>query len=144
MLGDSLLVAPVFSDDGVVSYYVPEGVWTNFFTGEEIHGPRWVTAICDFLTVPLLVRPNTVLPLGAVDDRPDYDYADGVTLQMYQLMDGARVTTSVGGSTFHTHRDGDSIHVEAESAPPTWQVAFTDGEEPIRAMGSALTIGEIQ
>src|SRR5215216_87949 len=29
MLGDSLLVAPVFSHDGSVSYYVPAGRWTN-------------------------------------------------------------------------------------------------------------------
>jgi alpha-D-xyloside xylohydrolase len=29
MLGDSLLVAPVFSHDGSVNYYVPEGRWTN-------------------------------------------------------------------------------------------------------------------
>lgn len=144
MLGDSLLVAPVFSDDGDVSYYVPEGVWTDYFTGEEITGPRWATANCGFLSVPLLVRPMTVLPLGAVDSRPDYDYADGVTLQIYQLPDGARVTTTVGGSTFHTHRHGNSIHVDAESAPPVWQVAFPDGEEPIQATGSALSIEGIQ
>jgi alpha-D-xyloside xylohydrolase len=78
MLGDSLLIAPVFCDHGDVSFYVPHGVWTDYFTGEEIHGPRWVRMTCDFRTVPLLVRPNTVLPLGAVDDRPDYDHAEGV------------------------------------------------------------------
>jgi alpha-D-xyloside xylohydrolase len=144
MLGDALLVAPVFSDNGEVSYYVPEGVWTNYFTDEEIHGPRWVQATCDFLTVPLLVRPNTVLPFGAVDDRPDYEYAEGVTLKVYQLADGAKVTTTVGGSTFHTRREGNSIHINAESAPSTWQVAFTDGEEPISATGSSLTIEEAQ
>ena len=27
-----------------------------------------------------MVRPGTVLPLGAHDDRPDYDYLDGVEL----------------------------------------------------------------
>ncbi|MFI7117511.1 alpha-xylosidase [Amycolatopsis sp. NPDC049868] len=140
MLGDSLLVAPVFSDEGEVTYYVPDGVWTDFFTGDEIQGPRWVTTVCDMLTVPLLVRPNTVLPLGAVDDRPDYDYADGVTLRLYRLDDGARITTSVGGSTFHTRRDGDSVHIDVDSAPDGWQVAFPSGDETIVATGSALTI----
>jgi alpha-D-xyloside xylohydrolase len=144
MLGDSLLVAPVFSDEGEVTYYVPDGVWTDYFTGEEIQGPKWVTTVCDMLTVPLLVRPNTVLPLGAVDDRPDYDYADGVTLRLYQLEDGARITTTVGGSTFHTRREGDSVYVDAESAPRSWQVAFPEGEDPIVATGSALTIEGVQ
>ena len=43
-----------------------------------------------FSSVPLLVRPGSVIPFGAVDDRPDYDYADGVTLHAYALPDGAR------------------------------------------------------
>ena len=38
MLGDSLLVAPVFSPDGGVDYYVPDGRWTNFLTGEVVEG----------------------------------------------------------------------------------------------------------
>ncbi|MFE6610661.1 alpha-xylosidase [Amycolatopsis sp. NPDC057786] len=140
MLGDSLLVAPVFSDEGEVTYYVPDGVWTDFFTGDEIHGPRWVTTVCDMLTVPLLVRPNTVLPLGAVDDRPDYDYADGVTLRLYRLEDDVRITTTVGGSTFRTRREGDSVHIDVDSAPDGWQVAFPQGDETIVATGSSLTI----
>src|SRR5665648_759059 len=32
MLGESLLVAPVFSADGVVEYYLPEGTWTHLLT----------------------------------------------------------------------------------------------------------------
>ena len=39
-----------------------------------------------------MVRPGTVLPLGAVDDRPDYDYADGVTFRVYELTDGGELT----------------------------------------------------
>ncbi|RSN60975.1 alpha-xylosidase [Amycolatopsis sp. WAC 04182] len=140
MLGDSLLVAPVFSDEGEVTYYVPDGVWTDFFTGDEIQGPRWVTTVCDMLTVPLLVRPDTVLPLGAVDDRPDYDYADGVTLRLYRLEDGTRITTAVDGSTFRTRREGDDVHIEVDSAPDGWRVEFAGGDETIVATGSALTI----
>ncbi|MDT7789154.1 MAG: alpha-D-xyloside xylohydrolase [Pseudonocardiales bacterium] len=56
--------------------------------------------------------PNTVLPLGAVDDRPDYDHAGGVTLQFHQFDDGASITTEVGGSAFHTRRGGNRIDVE--------------------------------
>jgi len=88
MLGDRLLVAPVFSEDGRVDYYVPEGRWTKLLTGEEIVGPRWVRETHDALSIPLLVRPNTVLPIGGRDDRPDYDYAEGQILEGYAL-DGA-------------------------------------------------------
>lgn len=88
MLGDSLLVAPVFSADGDVSYYVPEGRWTRFDTDDTVEGPRWVRETHGFDSVPLLVRPGAIIPVGARHDRPDYDFADGVTLHLYQVADG--------------------------------------------------------
>ncbi len=88
MLGRSLLVAPVFTEDGTVDYYLPAGRWTNLLTGQAQEGPGWHREQHDFLSLPLMVRPGTVLPLGAVDDRPDYDYADGVTFRIYELTDG--------------------------------------------------------
>ena len=51
--------------------------------------PGWVHEVCDFSTVPVYVRPGSVLPLGARDDRPDYAYAEDVTLRAYELADGA-------------------------------------------------------
>jgi alpha-D-xyloside xylohydrolase len=122
MLGDDLLVAPVLSAAGEVSYYVPAGTWTHFMTGEQVTGPRWVTERHGFGSVPLLVRPGAVIPVGAVDDRPDYDYGEGVTLRLYEIPDGARVTTAIspGGREFVTTRAGDVIRVEA-AADGDWQ-----------------------
>jgi alpha-D-xyloside xylohydrolase len=138
MLGDDLLVAPVFSDEGDVSYYVPAGEWTHFLTGERLQGPRWVHDRCDFLTVPLLARPGSVIPVGEVDDRPDYDHAEGVTLHVFELPDGARVTTAVGDATFHTTRDGVVIRVEADSAPSSWQVLLTGASAVAAVTGGSV------
>ena len=77
LLGGSLLVAPVFTEDGTIDYYLPAGRWTDLLTGRVQEGPGWRREQHDFLSLPLMVRPGTILPLGAVDDRPDYDYADG-------------------------------------------------------------------
>jgi alpha-glucosidase (family GH31 glycosyl hydrolase) len=65
MFGDRLLVAPVFSASGEASYYIPAGTWTHLQTGATVRGPAWVREVCDFLTVPVFVRPGTVLPIGA-------------------------------------------------------------------------------
>jgi alpha-D-xyloside xylohydrolase len=121
MLGDDLLVAPVLSAGGEVTYYVPAGPWTSFLTGEQVTGPRWVTERHGFLSVPLLARPGAVIPVGAVDDRPDYDYADGVTLRLYEIPDGARVTTVVAEREYVTTRVGNVIRVEG-AAEGDWQV----------------------
>jgi alpha-D-xyloside xylohydrolase len=129
MFGDDLLVAPVFSRDGDVSYYVPAGTWTHFLTGRPITGPRWVRESHSVMSVPLLVRPGAVIPEGAVDDRPDYDYADGVTLRVYELADGAHVTTGIPtpagepAATFTTVRRGDTIQIAAENAA-NWRVVL--------------------
>jgi alpha-glucosidase (family GH31 glycosyl hydrolase) len=47
MLGESLLVAPVFREDGVVDYYLPEGVWTNLLDGSARVGGKWYRDQCD-------------------------------------------------------------------------------------------------
>lgn len=128
MLGDRLLVAPVFSAAGDVDVYVPAGTWTNLLTGRQLTGPRWVHEQHGFATLPLLVRPGTVLPLGAHDDRPDYAWADGVTLRLFGLVDGHRSVTRVPGTggtpdaVFTVVRDGDLIEVSADSAPGAWSV----------------------
>jgi alpha-D-xyloside xylohydrolase len=123
MLGDDLLVAPVFSSGGEVAYYVPEGVWTHYLTGERVEGGRWVRERHGFDSVPLLVRPGAVLPEGAVDDRPDYDHADGVTLRVYEPADGTTVVTQVGDSTFTTVRNGENLRVTGEG---NWNVLFVN------------------
>ncbi|MFD0856140.1 TIM-barrel domain-containing protein, partial [Actinomadura adrarensis] len=124
MLGDDLLVAPVFSTEpeGEVAYYVPDGVWTHYLTGERIHGGCWVRERHGFDSVPLLVRPGSVVPEGAVDDRPDYDHAEGVTLRVYEFRDGASVTTEISTATFTTARQGAELRVTAANAPATWNV----------------------
>ncbi|HEY5518414.1 MAG TPA: alpha-xylosidase [Cellulomonas sp.] len=135
MLGDSLLVAPVFTAAGDVEYYVPEGTWTHLLTGQTVTGPRWVAERHALDSLPLLVRPGTVLPVGARTDRPDYDYADGVRLDVYGLADGARrVVTipAIGGAvaaTFTVSRTGDRIVVEAEGATGPWSVRVV-GPDP--------------
>jgi alpha-D-xyloside xylohydrolase len=95
LLGDALLVAPVFADDGSVDYYLPEGRWTHLLSGVVEDGGRWHRAQHGFLSLPLFVRPGTVLPVGAVDDRPDYDFTTGTVFRVYELADGAEAMREV-------------------------------------------------
>jgi alpha-D-xyloside xylohydrolase len=56
MLGPALLVAPVFSADGSVSYYLPAGEWRHLLTGEVRQGPGWYTEQYDYFGLPLWVN----------------------------------------------------------------------------------------
>lgn len=128
MLGDSLLIAPVFKQNGEVAYYLPKGSWTNYLTGEVIEGEKWVTEVHDYFSLPLMVRPNTVLPVGNCDSKPDYDYAEGVTLKLYQIAEGAELTTlipDINGQPsmkVTTKRINHVITVTAEGENTNWFV----------------------
>jgi alpha-D-xyloside xylohydrolase len=154
MLGDDLLVAPVLSANGDVSYYVPEGTWTHFLTGDAVNGPGWARERHGFMSVPLLARPGSVIPVGAVDDRPDYDYADGVTLRVYELPDQASVTTAIPArageepAVFVTSRRDGVIRVEATGTSSPWQVLLVGvhlaGASGAGAGGGAVFAGAVE
>lgn len=63
MLGDDLLVAPVFREDGVARFYVPDDgtgqAWTNIITDTAYDPGKWYTEQYDYHTLPVLARPGT-------------------------------------------------------------------------------------
>ena len=95
MLGDSLMVAPIFNEESTAEYYLPKGTWTNYFTGEKKIGGSWYTETCPYLEIPLFVRENSIIAMNDAANKPDYDFADGVTLKAYALVDGVAATTAV-------------------------------------------------
>ncbi len=95
MLGDSLLVAPIFNEDGIAEYYLPEGRWTSLLSGDVKEGGRWYKEKHGYLSIPLYVREGSIVAMGARDDNAVYDYADGTTFQVYALVDGCEAQTTV-------------------------------------------------
>jgi alpha-D-xyloside xylohydrolase len=128
MLGGALLVAPVLRFDGVVDYYLPAGRWTHLLTEEVVEGGRWVRGQYGYLSLPLFVRPNSAVVLGDDDQRPDYDYAAGFTLHVYQLTAGAAITTVIPAAdgapavTFTVQRLGNEVVVRWQGEPTNWRV----------------------
>ncbi len=90
MLGERLLVAPVFTKEGDVDYYLPAGTWTNLLDNRVVEGGRWLHEVHDFMSLPLMVRENTLLPIGADDQNVEYDYGKDLTLHLFALKDQAR------------------------------------------------------
>lgn len=128
MLGDSLLVAPVFNAEGDVSYYLPEGRWTHLLSGEVQVGPRWHKAKHGYLSLPLFVRAGTILPVGANNERPDYDFTAGTTFRVYELADGATATRTVpsvqGADAVRVtaRRQGERVIVAVDGPAINWSV----------------------
>ncbi len=65
MLGDSLLVAPIFNSDGVADFYLPEGRWISLITGESVTGGTWRSEKHGYTSLPLYVRESSLIQNGA-------------------------------------------------------------------------------
>lgn len=120
MLGDSILVAPIFNKEGEVDFYLPSGIWTDLLTGMQVKGGGWRHEKHGFMSLPLYVRPNSLIAIGHEEQRPDYDYALDVELHLFHLEEGRTATAVVPDQKGNqalcvsARRDKGSIEVQAE------------------------------
>ncbi|NIK67220.1 alpha-xylosidase [Paenibacillus sp. BK720] len=142
MLGESLLVAPIFNTEGTAKYYVPAGKWTSLIDGTTVEGGKWVEEQHGYSSIPLLVRPNTLLAVGSNNQKPDYDYADNVTLHLFELEDGATakaVIHDLNGqpqATAKAARTGSTIEISYEGTGKPWQVVLRGIEQAAAVEGA--------
>lgn len=119
MLGDSLLVAPIFNEEGMAHYYLPQGNWVNYFTREEACGGVWRHEKHGYLSLPLWVRENSVIPVGIDFERADYPFAGNLELQVFGLTDRAETVVyqddrEMAKASFV--RKGDEIRAQVSGA----------------------------
>lgn len=85
MLGENMMVAPIFNETGTALYYLPEGTWTNYFTGEEVTGGIWRKEEHGYLSIPLWVRENSLIPVGLGIEHVNDSFRDVLELRVYSL-----------------------------------------------------------
>ncbi len=143
MMGDSLLVAPIFNADSMAEYYLPAGTWTNYLTGEEREGGKWYSEKHGYLSIPLYVKEGSIVAEGAVNTTAVYDYAENVNFKVYRVADGQTVSTVVydGDAKEETKvsvtRTGSTYKIKVEGSKPCTvtlvnvaeSVAFAQGGE---------------
>jgi len=130
MLGDAVLVAPIFNESGEATYYLPKGKWTHLISGDVVEGGTWFKEHYDYMSLPLFVKPNTILPVGATGSRPDYDYMDDVTFQIYELEDGQNASATVNNldgdiiGTITATRSGQTIDIQTDTKNKPYHIQF--------------------
>lgn len=135
MFGDSLLVAPIFNEDGLGSFYLPSGKWTDFFTGEVYEGEKWYEKKYDYLHLPLFVKENSIIVLGSCDDRPDYDYEKDVEVRIYAPEEGKEISADVYGMdgkvrmSVKAIRNGNTVTVKHEGSGSVARITVPEGLE---------------
>lgn len=142
MMGDHLLVAPIFQENGQVEYYLPEGRWVNLLTGTVTEGGRWQKEKHDYFSLPLLVRPGAILPLGISDDQVEYDYTKGLTLAVSWMEDGSHTQIELVDSkgtlqgSAQASRTGNQITVEVTGNIGSWEAKLLAQTGSVRREGT--------
>ncbi len=63
LLGDEMLIAPIYDGTGQRSVYLPQGVWTNLETNEATPGRKTIQVKTTAL--PVFARNGTIVPLDS-------------------------------------------------------------------------------
>lgn len=138
MLGDSLLVAPIFREDSMAEYYLPDGIWTNYLTGEEREGGKWYREKHGYLSIPLYVKEGSIVAEGARNENAVYDYADGVTFRVYRVKDGQTLDSAVFDedgnmvSRVYVSRSGNACKIAVTAGKPC-TVKLMNVTQPVKA-----------
>jgi hypothetical protein len=108
MLGDEMLIAPIYDTGGKRSVYLPQGVWTNLETNEAIPGRR--TIVVETKSLPVFARNGTIVPL---------DSAAGMALHYFPTLPAEffLLEQDTGKySQVHAAPAGEEMRLEIESA----------------------------
>ena len=133
MLGESLLVAPIFNDSSKAEYYLPQGVFTDILTGGQKEGGKYIRETVGYMGIPLLARENSIVPTGSCNTKPDYDYCDGVTFNVFALMHSTGCEVAgIGGETELEAKfdvDGKSVEITTQGKNKNYSVLLWNVDE---------------
>lgn len=65
MVGDRVMVAPLFDGEAKRQVVLPPGTWHDFWSGDMIKGGRTVDVSSTYERIPVYVKSNVVMPIGA-------------------------------------------------------------------------------
>ncbi|WP_136606242.1 discoidin domain-containing protein [Paenibacillus dokdonensis] len=119
MSGDSLLVAPVYSDTTTRNgIYLPKGKWIDYWTGESHYGSKMLDEYAAPLNrLPLLVKAGAIIPMYPESLYDGQNPANPVTYDIYPYKTSSFTMYEDDGVT-KEHRTGKFAKTRIESIAP--------------------------
>lgn len=117
MFGDNILAAPVFNDEGTAEFYLPEGVWTDIISGKKYQGGKYYREKYDYMSLPCLAKPDSIIGYGKFERDFEYDYLNGTEFVIYEPSEGVEISADIYDTnaektfTITAKRTGDLVEV---------------------------------
>ncbi|MCS6837200.1 MAG: DUF4968 domain-containing protein [Anaerolineae bacterium] len=84
LFGGSLLIAPILDESGKRRVYLPQGLWTDYWTKQPLHGGRWIQVEAALDVMPMYVKEGSIIPYGPALQYVDEKPLDALRVEVYQ------------------------------------------------------------
>lgn len=105
LLGKGVLAAPVLTEGGKRSIYLPNDTWYDYHTGEVIKGAQTITVAKALDEVPVYVRAGTILPVGPVVQYSEQASDIPLEIRIYPGKNGSFKMTEDDGVSYNYTRN---------------------------------------
>lgn len=89
LLGKGLLAAPLLTEGGKRSIYLPKDTWYDYYSGQVIEGPKTISVSKALDEIPVYVRAGTILPVGPVIQYSEETPAAPLEIHIYPGKNGS-------------------------------------------------------
>lgn len=86
-------------------FFLPEGAWLDWWSGEKFEGRRWIERPVDLETLPLYVRVSVIIPLDPARQFTAQSVAGATTLRIHPGANGTFTLYDDDGQSLG-YRDG--------------------------------------
>lgn len=104
MMGDDMLVAPIFTGQTERSVYLPAGEWFDFYTHARYTGGQAITVPAELNKIPLFVKAGALIPLADPVEYVGDETVFELTLQAFGHAPRKAVLFEDDGTSFDYER----------------------------------------
>ena len=83
LIGDRMMVAPLFADEDERKVVIPEGKWHDFWTGHPIDGGATLVVPGATKKIPVFVKADSLLPIAGVGASSEAPQGKQLSVQVY-------------------------------------------------------------
>ncbi|MBN1352009.1 alpha-xylosidase [candidate division KSB1 bacterium] len=130
MLGNALLVAPVFNPDGKVTVYLPAGNWLDYWQKELVSGPRYLELKVGLDTIPIYMRENTILPHGPAMNYVDEKPFNPLTVDIFVNQQAELTLWHEQPTTIRVQRDQSGVQIRTDEIEAGVTFNIYDQDKP--------------
>ena len=133
--GSQLLVSPITrkSDPQLnlawVDTWLPEGRWTDIFTGRVYKGGRWVQMHRDLNAIPVLAKEGAIVPMYRNDRTNDLSLDQPLEIHLWRGNGSFHLYEDDGATMAYTEGAYAITHFELEQQDDTLRLTITPPED---------------